>query len=153
MIFLLRKRTFNIIDEFPLKNGTYPVKFKSEKKIYQAYSVKPNSVDQLHRKIGHIHPNRRHQLSLQNRDIPQFSRVELSNHQCVPWISDKERRASIISSTRYTTRHLELIHLDISGPIERSLQSFQYTVAILDDFTAKSDAYFLKAKSGLLSIL
>ncbi len=116
------------------------------KQKFQAYLIKTNPVDQWHRKLGHIHPSRLHQISLRNQEIPQFSMTELSSLQCVPCITAKARRSQIAPSARYNTRPLELIHLDISGPVERSLQNYQYTAAILDDFTAKSDVYFLKEK-------
>ena len=40
----------------------------------------------------------------------------------------------------------------MSGPAEPSFQRFQYTIAILDKSTVKSDADFLKVKSELLNI-
>lgn len=75
------------------------------------------------------------------------------NHQCVPCITAKARRSPVLSSTRKTSRPLELVHLDISVPVEPSIEKLLYTVAFLDDNTAKSDVYLLKAKSELFNTL
>ncbi len=64
-------------------------------------------------------------------------------------LSRKAKQFYIRASSRKTTRPLELIHLGISGPIELSLESYRYTVVILDDFTDASFVETLKKKSEL----
>lgn len=41
---------------------------------------------------------------------------------------------------------LEPIHVDISGPVSPTVAGNRYTVAILDDYTAKSDVFMLNTK-------
>ena len=50
--FLRKKRSFNIINEYPFKDGLYPVQYDSMKQKFQAYSIRTNPVDQWHRKLG-----------------------------------------------------------------------------------------------------
>ncbi len=61
-VFLMKKISFNIVKECPLKNGHYLVKFNSMKLKFQAYSIKTNLVDQWHRKLRHVHPDFLQQL-------------------------------------------------------------------------------------------
>ncbi len=120
----MKKKSFNIINEYPLEDGLFPIKFESMKLKFQAYSIETKPVNQWHGKLWHFHPNRLHLLSPETHEIPQFSRTDLSNHQCVPWITAEALRSPIAPSTRYTSRPLELVHIDKSGPIERSLQNY-----------------------------
>ncbi len=67
----------------------------------------------------------------------------------MPCLVEKAKRSYIPASSRKTTRPLEIIHLDISGPVERSLEGYRYTVVIGDDFTPASLVKTLKKKSEL----
>ena len=73
--------------------------------------------------------------------------------ECIPCITTKTRRSAIPDSTRRTARPLEIVHLDISRKVEVSLHGYRYTVAFLDDFTAKSDVLFAKNRSELFDCL
>ena len=112
-----------------------------------------SELDQWHRKIGHLSTEWFKQHSELNNDIPKFERNSLSTHQYVPCLVGKSKRAPIPRATCKTTAALEQIHLEISGAVEKSLEGYVYTVAILYDFTAKSDVKILKKKSELLNAL
>ena len=151
--FFLRKGTFDIVNKYPLENGLSPIKMDMQKKQVQNFHAQVasvNSIDEWHRKLGHIHAERLLKLSQTVQGIPQLSRADLFSHKCIPCITAKARRSSLMPSSRKTPRLLELVRLDISGPVEPSLEKLQYTVEVLDDFTAKSDVYLLKARSELL---
>ena len=68
-------------------------------------------------------------------------------------MTGKATRASIPPRYRFITRPLELIHVDISGPVTPTLAGSKYTIALLDDFTAKSDVFLTKAKTDFEATL
>ena len=71
-----------------------------------------------------------------SEDVPNFDKEVRKHFECILCITAKTRRSTIPDSTRKTIRPLELIHLDISGKVEESLQGYKYTITDLDDFTA-----------------
>lgn len=59
----------------------------------------------------------------------------------------KTTRTQIDSSDRETSARMELIHIDLLGPMPNlSIDGRQYTLGILDDYTAKSGVFFLTHK-------
>ncbi len=151
----MKKGTMSIIDKLKLNDGLYPLTLSTPNpNSYHVNSAKKNnSIDERHRKLGHLIPNRLNKLSELNSSIPTFDRELIKQHQCVPCLVGRAKRSYIPSSSRNTTRHLELIHLDISGPVESSLEGYRYTVVIVDDFTAASFGKTLKKKSELSQAL
>ncbi len=75
---LMQKKSFHIVNEYPLKDGLYPVQFNSMKQKFQAYSTETNPVDHWHRKLGYIRPNRLHQFLCK---IKKFLNFQGLNHQ------------------------------------------------------------------------
>ena len=119
--YLMEKGSHKIRAEFPLKRGLYPVSMNCYKYQALAINIKENPIDEWHRILGHPNPARQYALSKMENDVPQFQRASLFEHQCVPCMTAKFERSKIHSSTRRTTRPLELVHLDISGKMEPSL--------------------------------
>ncbi len=142
--------------EVRLRAGVYPLQIHSGKAKFYNVRATPNGKNKVyewHRKLSHLSPERYNHLSELNNDIPKFNRNPLVNHHCVPCLVGKAKRAPIHRSTRTISRPLELIHLDISGVVEKSLESYAYALMILNDFTAKSDVKILKRKPELANAL
>jgi transposase InsO family protein len=67
-----------------------------------------------------------------------------------PW---KNFKGSFLSSDNRSKEILDLIHLDVCGPmIVASLNGYLYYVLFIDDHSHKYWIYFLKAKDGVLAI-
>ena len=65
---------------------------------------------------------------------------------CEDYIFGKQRKVSFLKIGRNPkSERLELVHTDMSGPIE-VLSGFQYFVTFIDDVTRKLWVYFLKHK-------
>ena len=146
---LMRPKTFEIIQDFPLIDDLYPIKLnKTKVKILQTRKLNYSPED-WHKRVGHPSPERYLKLSEIFPEIPKFDRPTLQSINCAPCLMGRLKRAPINRSRRNTTHPLELIHLDISGKVEPSLGGNMYTIGFLDDFTAKSDVIMIKSK-GLL---
>lgn len=48
---------------------------------------------------------------------------------------------------KQSKRQLELLHIDLMGPMTKSLSGSRYTMVIVDDFSERVFVYFLKEKS------
>ena len=61
----------------PLQNGLQPInmsKPKRQNKLFHVHTIKINSIDSRNRKLGHIHCDRLHQLSMISHEIPRLTR-------------------------------------------------------------------------------
>lgn len=72
---------------------------------------------------------------------------------CIPCSLAKTKRAPVKPSFQEASSPLELIYLDVSGPVQPSLGGSTYAISYMDHFTAKSDVQFLKKRSELPSFL
>ena len=55
------------------------------------------------------------------------------------------------SSSKKATQILELVHLDLAGPMQtKSLQGSYYTATFIDDYSSHAVIYFLKKKDQFL---
>ena len=87
------------------------------------------------------------------QDVPQFPRDTLRNLFCVPCSITVMQRAPVRKSSYELRNPLQLVHIDITGPVIPSTRNKTYAVSILDCFSAKSDAYFIKRISELANII
>ena len=99
-----------------------------------------------HYRTGHPNAERYIRLSQTFPSVPSFSRNTLRKLLCVPCTLALSRRAPVLRTLSKLTHPLELIHVDITGPILASLGGRIYSVSILDGYSGKSDAYFIKNK-------
>lgn len=121
---------------FPLKaiaeNVLYPIELgpgsNSNDKAFMTARNRildeKSRIEEWHRKLGHIGSDRLFEMSRAKDEFPTFKRDALRDFECVLCLTAKTQRA------------LELVHLDISGRIEASLEGLEYTVVFIDDFTA-----------------
>lgn len=72
-----------------------------------------------HKILGHPSSERFIKLMIMGTDLPNFSNKTINSILFHPCEISKSKRATPKRSTRVTTRPLELIHLDIMGPMTR----------------------------------
>ena len=123
------------------------------KSSYRSNGTLQEEALEWHRKLCHPSPARYLKAAAMYEDVPQFSKSTLNNILCIPCQVGRAKRAPISRSTRIVQEALELVHLDISGRLTSTLGSNEYFLGIIDDFSPKSDIYFLKHKSDLLDSL
>ena len=71
---------------------------------------------------------------------------------CVDCQYGKSHRLPFQKSTNKASSALQLIHLDLLGPIRTpSYSDFQYAMIVVDDFSRYTWIYFLKHKSEVFS--
>ncbi len=133
--FFVKKETMNIIYEVKLNDGLCPLIWSTlNPNSCQANATKKNkSIDKWERKLGNFNPSRLNKLSELNSSILTFDREINNQHQCAPCLVGNSKQSYTLSTSQKTTRTLELIYLDISGPVQSSLEGYRYTDIGVDD--------------------
>ena len=74
--------------------------------------------------------------------------------RCECCILGKQTHLPFPLSTSITHRPLELVHVDLCGPLDNETNSGQkYFMAVMDDFSKYADVFVMKHKSEAKSVL
>lgn len=113
-----------------------------------------NLAMEWHKKLGHISAERLFETIKVYPAVPDFSMRTLNDIFCPDCQIAKAKRAPVQKSNRITTRALELVHMDVLGPMRmKSLGGRSYVLGIVDDFTAYSDIFVLSKRSQVYDAL
>ena len=108
-----------------------------------------------HRRLGHLgYANlvnlQRHRM-VQGISVTEAEFRATPSAVCEPCVLAKQVRKPFPSSTRKSTRVLELLHMDVCGPLpESSLGGNRYFATFLDDFSHLSVVKVLPTKSAVI---
>ena len=105
-----------------------------------------NPSELWHRRLAHINYKA---LPHVNKVVTGLPDLKI-NHEgiCKGCAKGKNIKNPFLKSETKTKGTLELIHLDICGPMSStSLSSFEYYITFIDDYSRKTWIYFLKAKN------
>jgi hypothetical protein len=103
-----------------------------------------------HRRMAHLHNGALGGLREVVIRVPQIN-IE---HQdvCRGCALGKFAKASFPSSDNRSTGILDLVHMDVCGPMTRkSLSGCEYYLTFIDDYSRKTWIYFPKAKSEVFA--
>jgi hypothetical protein len=103
-----------------------------------------------HRRMAHLHHGSLGGLIEVVTGVPQIN-IE---HQdvCRGCALGKFAKTSFPSSDTMSARILDLVHMDVCGPMtRRSLSGCEYYLTFIDDYSRKTWIYFLKAKSEVFT--
>uniref|UniRef100_A0A2D4K5N5 GAG-pre-integrase domain-containing protein n=1 Tax=Micrurus paraensis TaxID=1970185 RepID=A0A2D4K5N5_9SAUR len=106
-------------------------------------------VDLLHRKLGHasfkvVQKMNQYAEGLHVKECKAYL-------DCAVCKTSKSKAFPISkSSTRQTTRALELVHETLVGPMQTSLGGAKYMLVIVDDYSRFGFCYLLKSKTEVL---
>jgi len=101
-----------------------------------------------HRRLGHINFDNLVKISKLGavRNLPKI--IKPSNPICKHCQLGKQTRATFKTKEHSSSKPLELVHIDICGPMRtKSLQGYFYFMLFVDDFTRMCWVFFLKEKS------
>ena len=105
-----------------------------------------------HQHMGHMSHNTLKSygpLALQGLDLSGADMaIPTLCHSCK---TGKSTHKPFPSSSKKATQILELVHLDLVGPMQtKSLQGSYYTATFIDDYSSHAVIYFLKTKDQFL---
>lgn len=132
---------------FNIVNGLYVLEAKptcGDKSLLSSAA----SLTTWHQRLGHN--NRRDVQSLQ-RSVEGMKIGSTDFAVCEPCETQKARRAPITRTwgTR-ATRPLEIVHSDILGPMDESLEGHRFAVGFVDSFSRHTWVYMMKRKDETL---
>ncbi|KAL1193575.1 Retrovirus-related Pol polyprotein from transposon RE1 [Cardamine amara subsp. amara] len=138
------------------------VRFEGQRSDNNCYRWKPRSLclstvtetqtEIWHRKLGHLNIRTMIRLSNQEvvRGLPKLKQEQ--NLVCGPCTKGKQVKVQhqAVPDVK-STRALELVHMDLMGPIQvESLSGKRYILVLVDDFTRYTWVRFLREKSETL---
>lgn len=145
---VILKNGLEVLNGEKQSNGLYEINFCKDNESLIAEKQIKLKASEWHRKLGH--------LSLQNLkkllDISNGMEVNKNDFnnlekECEVCIKSKQVRNPFSTTRSRATRPLEILHIDICGPIEPTTwDEKNYILTILDDFTHYSVVYLLKHK-------
>ena len=151
------KLSGELLHTSPLTSGMCPLpspRIMVARSVFSARLTEERSAKDLHEVLGHIGFKRMQPVPKLCIGVPEVNRNECRIMQCVPCITAATKRAPLQSVTSVASHQLELIHTDISGPINRaSIARKGYMDVFLDDHTRMSMVYFLDHKSEFFKTL
>lgn len=133
------------------KNGLYLINLYND--IDETSLLTQNKHEKLeewHRKLGHLSISSMRKLTNNMTlgfDINKKDCVDFEN-PCEVCIKAKHVRLPFITERYRSTRPLEILHMDIAGPIDpETFDGKKYFLTVLDDFTHYTVVYLLKYKN------
>jgi len=110
-----------------------------------------------HRRLGHLGLKNMkrlvHEGMVTGLDVTTAQLRQFEGHTCEPCILGKSCREPFPTSETVTERPLQLVHLDVCGPLPASTMGHQYFVTMLDDFSGASLVQALKHKSDVADFI
>ncbi|GJS88491.1 putative ribonuclease H-like domain-containing protein [Tanacetum coccineum] len=162
---LILSPSFKLLDESqvvlraPRQNDVYSLDLKNivpSGSITCLYKNATTNESKLwHRRLGHVNFKNINKLVKGHlvRGIP--SKVFVNDHTCVACKKGKQHKASCKAKSERTTRKpLELLHMDLFGPVSvESINKKRYCLVVTDDFSRFSWVFFLATKDETNEIL
>jgi hypothetical protein len=110
-----------------------------------------NTVTLWHKRLGHFHHQGMRRM-MQTGAVKGLPNVRIGNFSCSSCIQGKQSRSKVPKNrTSVTSRPLELVHMDVCGPLRvKSLGGAVYFLTFIDDFSKKTWIYFLSHKNECL---
>lgn len=139
------------------RNGLYHI--QEEREVHAACFVKAKETPELwHRRFGHMGYD--NLARLQQQDMVRgitVSEKEFKAAQselCEPCVLAKQHRLPFPSSTSQSTKRLELLHMDVCGPLQTvSKGGSRYIATFLDDFSKLSVVRPIATKSEVPTVV
>jgi hypothetical protein len=150
--FLKDQDTRKLLLQGKCRNGLYPLPTATwspsscpQNKI--ALSAAQPTMARWHYRLGHASSPIVHHVINQNKLL--FSEKNLEKSVCDACQQAKSHQLPFPKSTSVSTTPLELVFLDVWGPVFCSVGNFNYYVAFIDNFSKFTWVYLLKNKSDV----
>lgn len=143
----------DVVHVFKCIDGLYPVKPGSNMHAKSATSHHhEEDFKTWHDKVGHISGERFKKLAQIREDVPSFSPKIIADHECVPCITAKMKKAPVRPVEAHTAPYSE-VHFDLSGPMTTSLGGSTYAAHFMEPRTSKTDVIPIARKSDLPAVI
>src|SRR5947209_362323 len=139
-------------------NGLYFIPSSTEDLMAMAAQPKAETAELWHRRFGHLGYDNLERLVREDLvkgiNLPAGSFKDAKPTTCEPCIMAKHHKAPFPSSERETSKALDLIHMDLCGPMPvASIGGNKYVATFLDDFSKMSFVRIIDSKSKTAGVV
>jgi transposase InsO family protein len=106
----------------------------------------PTSLSLWHERMGHMSRNALKRYSDSVKGITLDPSHDEDASPCPGCALGKQTRSSFPGSNKRSDRRLRIIHSDLAGPMQRSIQGSLYMATFIDDYSRHGVVYYLKSK-------
>ena len=133
------------------KNGLYHARVTPNNQKEAIHATV--DINLLHWCMGHVSPNWIQQM-VKSGQLPGIDTLSGTPTFCEACTLGKMKKLPFeLQDGPHTTRPLEMVHMDVGGPITpKSREGYRYWIVIVDNFTHFPWVYFMKHKSEALGI-
>jgi Reverse transcriptase (RNA-dependent DNA polymerase)/Integrase core domain len=135
--FRLTDRDGNLVAVATPANGVYII-HSAKRPVYTVTT--PDPLYQWHLRLGHVH----YEAVSKVTGIPMKRNFPFP--PCHPCLAGKQTRSRCTEPQRRASRPLELVHMDLGGYYDRSIEGFRYFLIIVDDYSRFTWIWLLKSK-------
>lgn len=136
-------------------NGLYAVKVRPVRTLLNTVStslIANVSSEPWHQRLGHIGESAMRKLVDSGR-LPSQALSAIQNQVCQTCLAGKQSRLPFPTSATKSHTVLELLHMDLCGPISpASVSGAKYFLTIVDDYSRKYFVKFLSRKSDVFDV-
>lgn len=124
-----------------------------------AYGARSKETAQLwHRRFGHLGYDNLHRLQkhsmVEGISVAAGHFKDQQKEVCEPCIQAKQHRQPFPTSDRQSSRQMELVHMDVCGPLEEASRGgARYLATFLDDFSKLSTVIPISHKSEVATVV
>lgn len=148
---IIKKNEVTILEGQKNINGLYTV--NPIEKRENSYLAENTSVEEWHRKSGHLGVNNMEKLIDLSTGI-KLSKDKCNLGTCDTCLMAKQTRQPFKTVRQRARRPLEILHTDVNEPIDPTTwDEKRYILTVLDDYTHYCRIYLLKFKSEVTEYL
>lgn len=147
-----------LVLEAPTINNTWGVPAGAPPRVAMSAQADKETPELWHRRYAHLGYDNLAKLVEQDMvngiNLDPTTIKDASNRVCEPCVLAKQHRAPFPPSDRESKNTLEIVHMDVFGPLpEPSLGGSRYMATFLDDYTKLSVVRFIPNKSDVSSVV
>jgi hypothetical protein len=118
-----------------------------------------NCIELAHNRLGHINLNAIKHLKQSTKvvdyiNLEDIGTASVSLDNCITCIQAKLTKNRSIEASTKVNAYLDLLNIDIGGPIEpKALKGYKYSITFRDSFTKSVVIKLLKSRSSVVDII
>ncbi|RYE04909.1 MAG: hypothetical protein EOP33_08175, partial [Rickettsiaceae bacterium] len=140
-------------------NSSSTLKEDSSSNKEEEIVLNKNTIELAHRRLGHINLNAIKHLKESTKgvdyiNLEDISTASISLDNCISCIQAKLTKNRNIEASTKVSAYLDLIYIDIGGPIRpKALKGYKYYITFRDSFTKYLVIKLLKSRSSIIDVI
>lgn len=146
------------LDNLEESNNNNPSSSSSNSSKKEEIVLNKNTIELAHKRLGHINLNAIKKLLSSTKvdfiDLKDIDTASISLKDCIPCIQSKLTKNINKEASTKVTGYLDLIYIDIGGPIRpKTFRGFKYYITFRDAYTKYLVVKLLKSRESIINII